>query len=92
MHMYRTTILLPEDLKLASEQVAKERGMSLGALIRSQLEKVAGSRSSRAQDSVFADFVPFQGNTPSNLALNHDDELYGPIETTVRKVGSRKSK
>jgi hypothetical protein len=91
MDMHRTTILLPEDLKLASERFAKSRKISLGALIRQQLQNLVASAhaNSTTQDAVFAKFVPYVGKAPANLALDHDEELYG---ARAASASQRKSK
>jgi hypothetical protein len=79
--MHRTTILLPEVLKAASERLAKSQKVSLGELIRSQLEKALATSvvQESGSDAIFSGFVPFSGKAPSDLALNHDDELYSNI-------------
>ena len=77
--MYRTTILLPEALKSACEDFARAHKMSLGELIRQQLKKVlnAPTADGGSPDPLFSMFVPYAGTAPTNLALQHDEELYG---------------
>ncbi len=60
MHMHRTTILLPEDLKASAEAHARRQGISVGELIRRQLKvvtkskKTTGKTASRRDDPLFA--------------------------------------
>jgi hypothetical protein len=91
MYMHRTTLLLPDDLKIASENYARARRISLGALIRRQLAAlVAGpDAETRAQDPLFSEFATFDGAAPRNLALQHDMALYGDIEVATKGSGRR---
>ena len=77
--MKRTTIMLPEDLKMRALKRADIMGLSLGGLIRESLEKILHTPDvdQADDDPFFADNVVFQGKTPKDLALNHDDYLYG---------------
>jgi hypothetical protein len=91
MYVLRTTLLLPENLKVASEIYARSKRISLGALIRTQLAAVvdASGHDSRREDPLFASFAPFEGPMPSDLALNHDAALYD--EGALSKSGTRKA-
>ena len=77
--MERTTIMLPEDLKMRALKHAEIMGLSLGGFIRESLEKpLRPSDVEQADDDpFFADNVVYQGKTPEDLALNYDDYLYG---------------
>ena len=77
--MKRTTIMLPDDLKMRALKHADIMGLSLGGLIRESLEKTLQTPDvdQADDDPFFADNVVFQGKTPKDLALNHDDYLYG---------------
>ena len=77
--MKRTTIMLPDDLKMRALKRADIMGLSLGGLIRESLEKTLQTPDvdQADDDPFFADNVVFKGNTPKGLALNHDDYLYG---------------
>jgi len=77
--MKRTTIMLPEDLKMRALKRADIVGLSLGGFIRESLEKsLQTSDVDQADDDpLFADNATFQGKTPADLALKHDDYLYG---------------
>lgn len=77
--MKRTTIMLPDDLKMRALKHAETMGLSLGGFIRESLEKnLQHPEADRAvEDPFFADDIVYKGNTPKDLALNHDDYLYG---------------
>jgi hypothetical protein len=80
-YMLRTSILLPESLKKAADRVARARGLSLGGLIRHQLDLLVGSESRKGKvDPLFDDFRPYAGKAPRDLAERHDAYLYGEIE------------
>ena len=77
--MKRTTIMLPDDLKMRALKRADIMGLSLGGLIREALEKILKTSvvDEADDDPFFADNIVFQGKTPKDLALKHDDYLYG---------------
>ena len=79
--MKRTTIMIPEDLKMRAIGRAKIMEISLGGFIRESLERALQcpykDGSIHDEDPFFADNTVFSGQTPSGLALNHDDYLYG---------------
>jgi plasmid stability protein len=76
--MHRTTIMLPDDLKLQVRARARERGISLSEFTRTALEQaLARNTPGSATDPLFADHEVFQGETPPDLAGHHDDYLYG---------------
>ena len=77
--MKRTTIMLPEDLKMRALKRADIMGLSLGGLIRESLEKNLHTPDvdQADDDPFFADSVVFKGKAPKDLALKHDDYLYG---------------
>jgi len=76
--MHRTTLLLPEDLHRRAAKVARQRGMTLGLLIRQCLAREIALD----QQDLIAD--PFWSEPPTfrsgrkDLSTRHDDELYGP--------------
>ena len=75
--MHRTTIMLPPEIKNAARRMARERGISLGELIRESLQRtLAGSTQKRADDPLFSDQACFEGNVETNLAAEHDQFLY----------------
>ncbi len=78
--MVRTTLLLPAELKRAAEACARAKGLSLGALIRRDLEGTIRktARGHRPHgDPIFDGFEPWMGDGPADLAAEHDVYLYG---------------
>ncbi len=79
--MKRTTIMIPDELKMRAIKYANRMGMSLGGFIRESVERAleptGGELSSDIADSLFADEAIFSGETPQDLAESHDDYLYG---------------
>jgi hypothetical protein len=94
MYMHRTTLLLPGELKTASENYARARRISLGALIRAQLAALVATpeAEARTQDPLFSGFSAFDGAAPRNLAVQHDLALYGPIASSTKSPGQRAKK
>jgi hypothetical protein len=75
--MHRTTIMLPLEVKNAALRKARERGISLGELIRESLQRtLTEGAQQRADDSLFADQACFEGDVENNLAAEHDHYLY----------------
>ena len=76
--MLRTTVMIPEDLKITAQRYARQHGMSLGDLIRESLQQrlLQESDESRAEDPLFADRAVYDGNAPGDLAAKHDEYLY----------------
>ena len=76
--MQRTTIMLPAELKSRALGCARERGISLGELLREslerQLETPIGER--RALDPLFSDNAVYEGDAPLDLSEHHDRYLY----------------
>jgi plasmid stability protein len=76
--MKRTTVMLPDDLRRRAFVRARERGVSLGELIRESLDAaVPASSPARAVDSLFTDSAVFAGKAPKDLSAAHDGYLYG---------------
>ena len=77
--MKRTTIMLPEDLKIRALTRAKRLGLSLGAFIRDSIERALIPKTDNLidDDPFFSDTVVFEAKTPADLAKNHDEYLYG---------------
>lgn len=76
IHMHRTTILLPEDLRRAAVLEARSQGLSLGELIRRRLQSATPSLT-QAPKPAFFTRKPWKGNAPNDLSANHDQDLYG---------------
>ena len=76
--MKRTTIMLPEDLKIKAARYCEHKGISLGSLLREALERELeeADRESQVEDALFADQEVFQGEVPEDTSLNHDSYLY----------------
>jgi len=78
--MHRTTIMLPPELRHKAQRRAQERGISLGELIRQALEEALQKPlASPKDDPLLADDGVFVGDTPTNLAADHDRYLYDEI-------------
>ena len=75
--MKRTTIMLPGELRRRAARRAKERGVSLGVLVRESLDSSLPPLSENAAaDTFFADRGVFGGKGPRDLARDHDRYLY----------------
>jgi len=74
--MYRTTVMLPSNLKTKALMTANKEGISLGEFIREALKSKLNSVNS-VVDPFFADKNYYSGKTPADLSLNHDHYLYG---------------
>ena len=76
--MKKTTIILPNDLKMRAVKKARKQGISLGEFIRQALKlALQPSKSQYQTDPFFHDERLFTGETPSDLSKNHDTYLYG---------------
>ncbi len=75
--MTRTTIMLPEDLKLRAQEIASRLGISLAELIRETLERRLDARRDWQDDPLFAEVPVFEGPVPPDLSREHDRYLYG---------------
>ena len=74
--MKRTTIMLPDDLRRRALFRARQRGVSLGELIRDSLDAALPSVTSEAGPDPLFDDVVFDGPAPADLSANHDKYLY----------------
>ena len=76
--MRRTTVMIPEDLKIRAARRANSVGLSLGGFIRESLEKSLKSDTAGTLDDPFlTDNAVYEGNTEVDLTQNHDIYLYG---------------
>ena len=76
--MKRTTVMLPQDLKMRALKRANMMGVSLGQFVRQSLERALNDRDDiPSEDPLFADDAVFRGDSPADLAKNHDSYLYG---------------
>lgn len=76
--MKRTTIMLPQSLRIRAIERARGMGISLGELIRKSLEIILSSTGNIVPyDPLFDDNEFFTGEAPKDLSKNHDYYLYG---------------
>ena len=76
--MKRTTIMLPEELRVRAGERARKLGLSLGEFIRRSMEAMLGrGAGADEQDPLVADDAVYDGPVPSDLAGSHDRYLYG---------------
>jgi hypothetical protein len=76
--MKRTTIMIPEDLKIRAARRANAVGISLGGFIRESLERALNSDGKVALDDPYlSDNSVYEDDIPTDLAQNHDNYLYG---------------
>ncbi len=76
--MHRTTVMLPDDLKVDATRHAREMGISLGELIRESLVNwLNRSDRPKVEDPLLADDAVFTDPVPHDLAAEHDRYLYG---------------
>lgn len=82
--MKRTTIMIPNELKIRATRHAKKIGVSLGGFIRESLEnalEVENRLSGKDdEDPFFSDTAVFSGESPPDLSTNHDAYLYESTE------------
>jgi len=80
--MKRTTFMIPSDLKEQAARLARERGISLGQLLREALESVLEESRARERldDPLFTDWAVWDGDVPADLSENHDKYLYDEDE------------
>ncbi len=79
MYMQRTSLMLPPDLQRRAAATARQRGMSLGELVRQSLIRETALAYSAEADP-FWTMTPVFRSGRSDLAERHDDEIYGPIK------------
>jgi hypothetical protein len=73
--MRRTTIILPPKLKRDAARLARERGLSLGELIRDSLAQRLVAEGPPNRDALFADHFTFRDDGPADVASNLDKYL-----------------
>jgi hypothetical protein len=75
--MKRTTVMIPENLKIRAAKRANALGISLEEFIRESLEKALKSNPAGLLDDLYLnDNAVFEGETPVDLALGHDKYLF----------------
>ncbi|MGH7128318.1 MAG: CopG family transcriptional regulator, partial [Planctomycetaceae bacterium] len=83
--MEKTTVLLPPELKARATRWAKEKGVSLGEVIREALAALVArpparqepGQRPRSEDPFFKDHEVWDGEGPTDISVNHDKYLYG---------------
>lgn len=78
--MKRTTIMLPEELRHRAIRKARQRGVSLGEVIRESLEASLPSGTYEAASDPLFESVVFDGPAPRDLSAKHDRYLYDDQE------------
>ena len=79
--MFRTTILLPQELKSRAEEKARRLGLSLGEFIRkSILVSLKSGEKTKANDPFWNDKALYAGKVPKDVSKHHDKYLYGSSE------------
>ena len=74
--MKRTTIMLPDALRRRAQFRARQKGISLGELIRDSLDAALPSATYDTRtDPLFEDVI-FDGPAPADLSSKHDKYLY----------------
>ena len=74
MLMVNISVPFPDDLWDKVEAAARERGLPLDEFVRQCVSTTVDP--SRVSDPLFADKRVFSGETPADLAENHDHYLY----------------
>lgn len=74
--MRRTTVMLPADLHRRAILRARQRGVSLGELIRDSLGAAVPNPTYEADGDPLYEDVVFDGPGPADTAKNHDQYLY----------------
>jgi hypothetical protein len=76
--MHRTTVMLPDDLRLQAARLARESGMSLGEAIRESLENwLQSKKQPPIRDPLFHGVPVSEVDAPKDYSINHDKYLYG---------------
>ena len=76
--MKRTTVMIPDDLKIRAARRAHSLGVSLGEFIRDSLERnLKSDKAASLDDPYMADIAVYEGDIPLDIAQNHDKYLYG---------------
>ena len=78
--MHRTSLMMPEGLKVRAERKSRQLGLSMGQFVRLSLEDELAKHERRDPDPLFADTVVYRGAAPDTLSREHDAMLYGGKE------------
>jgi hypothetical protein len=74
--MKRTTIMLPRELRQRALLRAKQKGISLGELIRDSLDAAIPQVTYEVGGDPLFENVIFDGPAPSDASAKHDTYLY----------------
>ncbi len=74
--MKRTTIMLPEGLRRRALSRAKQKGVSLGELIRDSLDAALPAMSYDVEHDPLFEDVFYDGPAPADISAKHDKYLY----------------
>lgn len=74
--MKRTTIMLPEALRQRALSRAKQKGVSLGELIRDSLDAALPAVDYDASSDPLFESVIYDGPAPADVSTRHDAYLY----------------
>jgi hypothetical protein len=74
--MKRTTIMLPEALRRRALSRAKQKGVSLGELIRDSLDAALPAVTYDAEKDPLFENVIYDGPAPADGSSEHDRYLY----------------
>jgi len=74
--MKRTTIMLPEALRQRALSRARQRGVSLGELIRDSLDAALPAVDYDAASDPLFENVIYDGPAPADGSVEHDKYLY----------------
>jgi hypothetical protein len=74
--MKRTTVMLPEDLRRRALLLARQKGVSLGELIRDSLGAALPGVTYDAHADPLFENVVFDGPGPADVSAKHDRYLY----------------
>ncbi len=74
--MMRTTVRLPEELKLRAQEMADRQGISLAQLVRESLERRLDAVEDWRDDPLFSEVPVYEGAVPPELTEEHDRDPY----------------
>ena len=78
--MKRTTVMLPDGLRRRALSRAKQKGVSLGELIRDSLDAALPAVSYDGESDPLFENVVYDGPAPADLSTRHDKHLYDDEE------------
>ena len=77
MPMIRTTIALPDELRLRAIERARQDGIPFAELVRQAIEaRLSAERVPVEEDPIFGDVLVYDGPVPRDTSVDHDAYLY----------------